>query len=710
MVLGVIAAGLLLTWLAARQVIETGQRGAQRALEARANLITYALRDRLLTYEAVLHAGVGFFQASENVTADEWRTFVDQLQLAQSYPGLQGLGFTRRARLASPTATEGEDRDHTAIVLLEPLDARNRRAIGFDMMSEPTRRRAMERARDSGGVVLSGAVVLVQEITREKQAGFLMYAPLYASKAPPLTLEERRRSLIGFIYCPFRAQDFLNTVVEDLPSDVKLELIDAQAERSPRLLFRNVVAPYPPHVPIVERTMEVLGHKWSLRVIPQPEFYETVRATPASWVWTAGAATTAVLAILVWSLARSREHLSARLVAEQRSGQRERYSFSVLENSLDAYIAIDADDRIVEWNRQAVSIFGWSEDEARGMRLIDTIVPERLRGEHLAALHSFGSRPPAIVGRRVEMPACKRDGAEITVELSIVATSRDNQPVFVASLRDVTELRRQQRQIATLNATLEQRVQERTRELAIANRELHVANTQLEAFAQNVSHDLRAPLRAIEGYTRIVADEQAAKLSVEARSHLESVSRNARKMQRLIDDMMKLAFLGRQQVDKRMINLWTLVLGVLGDLPKREETVIQAKPDELAEVFADPNLLEHALRNLLANAIKFTSRAARPTIAIGSEIRHGERVFYIRDNGVGFDPQRASKLFEVFHRLHGDKEFEGTGVGLTIVKSVIDRHGGRIWVESAVGKGATFYFTLGERESSPDAAAAANEF
>ena len=164
-VLGVIAIGLAFTWLAAHQARLANERSGERALAARANLIEFALRDRLLTYEAVLHAGVGLFEASQGVTPEEFQTFVDQLQLAQSYPGLQGLGYARRTHAAAGGPGSAEDRDRTSIEFLEPLDARNRRAIGYDMMGETVRRRAMERARDSGQVVLSGAVVLVQELS-----------------------------------------------------------------------------------------------------------------------------------------------------------------------------------------------------------------------------------------------------------------------------------------------------------------------------------------------------------------------------------------------------------------------------------------------------------------------------------------------------------------------------------------------------------------
>lgn len=682
----VLLIGAAYTWFAWRDAVRDDAATLSRALSARADQIETSLKDRIFAYEALLYAGVGLFDASEHVSAQEWRAFALRVRAATLYPGMQGLGFARR------TGTDAADRDRTAIVYLEPLNARNRAAIGFDMMSEPTRREAMERARDSGRASLSGKVTLVQEITAAKQAGFLLYMPVYRHGAEPGTPQERREALIGFVYCPFRSADFLNAVIGSLASDVYFELMDAGGEGS-EMLFASAADASTAGELTHSRALHLMGRSWQLRVRPLPAFTRAHRSSDAARIVAIGAAGTLLLAGLAWALALSRRRLALQLSAEQLASQRERYSAELLANSLDAYVAIDAADRIIEWNRQAEVLFGWSVRDVHGRRLIDTIVPERFHAAHLKAVRTFDVRTEhPLIGRRIEMPALRRDGSEITVELSILSTTRGGEPLYAASMRDITELKRHEAEIMALNASLEQRVAQRTAELADANRELHLANEQLESFAQNVSHDLRAPLRSIEGFVRMAMDDGAGSAHMSAA--LAEAARHVRKMQQIIEDLLRLAFIGRQPVQKRIIDIRSMVDAAVADLntqTPRAEVVIAP---EVHEAYADPALLEHALRNLISNALKFSRKAAQPQVEIGLACLHGEAVYYVRDNGVGFRKDQTSELFRAFHRLHDTGQFEGAGVGLTIVKSVIEKHGGRVWAESQPGAGATFFFTL----------------
>ena len=696
----VLVVGAAMTWFAWRDALADERAATQRALNARATQIVTALKDRMLAYEALLYAGVGLFESSEDVSSEEWRAFALNLRAASLYPGLQGFGFARRVE--SSAVGDPSERDHTSIVYLEPRTERNLAAVGFDMMSEPVRRRAMERARDHGQAALSGKVTLMQEITADKQAGFLLYLPVYESGARPRAVAERRRALIGYVYCPFRANDLLTAALGRLSENLHLEVFDAPEEGVPDLLFASA-APAEAQLPAdsrafqLTRTLEVMGRTWLLRIQPLPALLEARRNADAPRILLIGASGTLLLAGLVWALGRSRYRLARQLHAERLASQRERHAAEILDNSLDGYIAIDGDDRVVEWNRQAEGMFGWTQEEMRGARLVDTIIPERHRQAHLAAVRSFAVRGVhALVGRRIEMPALRRDRQEITVELSILATTRGEEPLYVASLRDVTELKRHEAEILALNASLEHRVAQRTEQLADANRDLRLANEQLEAFARNVSHDLRSPLRTIEGFARVAMEESGTAPAAALEARLSSVVRYARKMQQIIDDLLKLAFIGRQPVQKRPVNLRSLVLGMLADLTAHSKVAIIVS-DELGEALADPGLLEHALRNLLSNAVKFSRAVREPRVEIGVAIQHGERVYFVRDNGVGFRKEQADELFRAFHRLHRDDGFEGAGVGLTIVKSVIEKHGGRVWADAESGAGATFYFTLPER-------------
>jgi light-regulated signal transduction histidine kinase (bacteriophytochrome) len=224
---------------------------------------------------------------------------------------------------------------------------------------------------------------------------------------------------------------------------------------------------------------------------------------------------------------------------------------------------------------------------------------------------------------------------------------------------------------------------------------LESANKELESFSYSVSHDLRAPLRAISGFTEIVLSDEAQKLDEEGKEHLLRVQNACWRMGQLIDDLLNLARVSRGEIVRQNVDLGDLAKSILDDLQKANPgRHIKVSVAADLNVNADPKLMQIALENLLSNAWKFTSRQEDATIEIGTKIQEDQQVYYIRDNGAGFDMNYASKLFGAFQRLHSNDDYPGTGIGLATVQRIISRHGGRIWAESAVGKGATFLFTL----------------
>jgi signal transduction histidine kinase len=252
----------------------------------------------------------------------------------------------------------------------------------------------------------------------------------------------------------------------------------------------------------------------------------------------------------------------------------------------------------------------------------------------------------------------------------------------------LTQIQERDAALRKMNEELEQRVQARTAELRAANREL-------EAFTYSVSHDLRAPLRAMTGFSRILLEDYALQLPDEAQSYLRIIDNSAQQMGRLIDDLLAFSRLGRLELTKQPIALADLVRQVLEDLhAEHAGRQVEITLGNLPICRAEPTLLKQVFVNLLGNALKYSRQRDVAHIEVGCQENDGTCIYFVKDNGVGFDMQYANKLFGIFQRLHRAEDYEGTGVGLAIVQRIVHRHGGRVWAEAVVDQGATFYFTL----------------
>jgi signal transduction histidine kinase len=285
---------------------------------------------------------------------------------------------------------------------------------------------------------------------------------------------------------------------------------------------------------------------------------------------------------------------------------------------------------------------------------------------------------------------------------SPVLGANDEVKYIVHRVEDVTEFVRQQprKEDDTLQARMQQmeaEIFQSSQKVQEINRQLEAANKELEAFSYSVSHDLRAPLRGIDGFAQALLEDYGNQVPDEARRYLGIIRECAQQMGTLIDDLLAFSRLGRTPLEKRHVDTESLVRSVLDELaPQREGRVIEVRVGPLPPCTADPALLRQVWLNLLSNAFKYTRKREAAEIEVGCESARGLDAFFVRDNGAGFDMRYADKLFGVFQRLHRAEDYEGTGVGLALVQRILHRHGGHVWAEAAVDCGATFHFTLQE--------------
>jgi PAS domain S-box-containing protein len=362
---------------------------------------------------------------------------------------------------------------------------------------------------------------------------------------------------------------------------------------------------------------------------------------------------------------------------------------AIVTSSDDAIISKNLDGIITSWNHGAEKLFGYPAPEVIGRPLLILVPPDRADEEPRILAHvAHGESLDHFETVRV-----KKDGTRIDIAAT-VSPIRDahGKVVGISKIaRDITERIRVKAEIQKLNLELERRVIERTAQLETANKEL-------EAFSYSVSHDLRAPLRAVNGFAGIVLEQFGPQIPAEAARYLERIRSGGQRMGQLIDDLLEFSRLGRQSMNRHAVDSAKLVQAVLDEsAPQREGRPIEIHVRNLPECQGDSALLKQVWTNLISNAIKYTRGREPAVIDIGCDVKDDEEVYFVRDNGAGFEMTYAHKLFGVFQRLHREDQFEGTGVGLAIVQRIVHRHGGRVWAEAELGKGAAFYFTLKEK-------------
>jgi PAS domain S-box-containing protein len=718
----VLVASLMVVALYARTAREREGVIADTENVAAAERLATALQERLLRYELAIRGGAALFASVARPTERQWQAYVDGLSPQTQFPGVMGLGYAPYLNSDGLKILQLERREGGAglfalrptgmrefygpILYLEPGTVANREAVGFDMFSESRRQAAMAAARDSGQVRLTAPVELLQLLGQAQSTGLLLYAPIYAGGVTPTTLAARRTAMSGWVYAPFSVDAYVAGVTGGTQGAFALRIVDVS--QGHHLVYQDARFTDAVDEDIWRYSVErqVYGRTWRV------DFEELARTGGGRMgdlqaTLLAGVLVSLLLFAVVVSLAHTQtraERIAARM---SESWRRSELRFrSAMEYSVAGIALLDRESRIVEANPALEALFDAAPGSLVGTPLAPRFLHSDMRWdrERDRVVAEYGAY-------RTTRRLLRADGdiRQLLLVFSPVPGDTDSGAAWLVQAEDITDRLRAEDQVRAMNRLLEARVAQRTRELTQANREL-------EAFAYSVSHDLRAPLRSVEGFARVLGERHAASLDEDGQGYLARIRSAARRMDALIDALLKMSRISREELRFVELDMSRIAGEIVAELRQAEpEREVQVWIEAGLRAAGDAPLVRNLLQNLIGNAWKFTrdTPAARiefggleidsETGAGGDDDDHRLCGFFVRDNGAGFDPDYAGKLFRPFQRLHEADRFAGNGIGLATVKRIVERHGGSIAGEGRPGLGATFRFTLPVAESTEEA-------
>lgn len=702
-------------WSSAQRSAETQ---LHEAFDYRTRDMGYSIGRRLLVYEQVLRGTRGFLRGSVDLSRAEFAEYYQVLRLDQSFPGLEALAIATVLRPGTVAAHEarvradgfpdyrvypaGEGEPQTAISHIEPFDARNLRAFGYDMYSEPVRRAAMTAARDSGQAALSGKVVLVQEGGVSHDAGFLMYLPVYRSGLDVETVEQRRAALAGWVYAPFRMNDLMRGVGGIAAPQLDVEIYDGDHMTPGALLYRSPGAGRveAPRFSTATR-MVMAGRIWTVRMASSASLESTLDHDRPQMVAATGVMLGFLVSLVVWLLAGSRRRalqLARAMTLELREshdriaadGRRTRV---ILETAYDGFVAIDRHGRITDWNAQAARIFGLDAAQAIGSPA-ELLLPEERRAAFRSAFDAFarGGAGP-VAGQPTETEVRHASGRRVPVELAVALLPQRDGAGATVFVRDITP----RREAEARELQRQQRLDEARQALARAQK--------LEAVGKltgGVAHDFNNILHIISANVQLMLRAEGPPSRKRLHNVLDAVERGSKLAGQL------LAFARRQPLHPSVVDVAQLL--------ERSDSLLQravgddivlersAAPD-LWPTLVDPNQLEHVLLNLVINARdamegsgRIALRLANVTIPAGASQLEGEPapgdyvVITVADSGHGMPPEVMEHAFEPFFTTK--PEGKGTGLGLSMAHGFVRQSGGQIRLESTLGAGTTVTISL----------------
>ncbi|QSX35558.1 CHASE domain-containing protein [Shewanella avicenniae] len=671
----------MLGWYTANNYIDS--RGRER-FQFQSLQLRDAIVERMRTYELMLRGGIGLFMSSEFVSRQEWHDYVSNARLEQYYPGIQGMGYSVILNADELPAHEAQihaegfpdyhvhplepQRDiYHSIIYLEPFDWRNQRAFGFDMYSEPVRRKAIDRAFATQQAAISGKITLVQETARDVQAGFLMYLPLYQADDSGQPLSKPR----GVVYAAFRMNNLIENVLRDQYANLELSIFDGEETTPAQLMYSNGVAENSRYRTVIP--LNLMGHVWSLSLSTNAKFVSNAETWQRLLVPVFGAFFLVILFYFLYRNALARHH--EQRFAKQMLANEARFRL-VIEASPSALVMINNKGIMILVNARAEQLFKYSRDEMLGQS-VSMLLPQHLHqqhGQHIA--HYFKSPDAKMMSQRPDLKGVCSDGSLVDVEVGLTPIMFSDGQAVLATINDVSERKRAERERSRYTSELER------------------INSELDSFAYIASHDLKSPLRGIEQLSDWLAEDLADNTSETVKKYLGLIQNRVQRMVSLLDGLLAFSRIGRIDAELVPVNTVQLVSDVF--------SLVNTKADfqlvfdtEMPQFTTAKVPLDLIFRNLINNAIKHHDMPAG-TIHVGALLLQGYWQFYVKDDGPGIPERFHQKVFEIFQTLKPRDEVEGSGMGLSLVRKSVESFGGMIWIESE-GRGCCFYFTWPEK-------------
>jgi PAS domain S-box-containing protein len=703
------------------QISVVTERSAREAFSSTAQRIGARIQERMRIYEQGLHSSRALIAASDEVNRKEWAEFVAHMELGSNYPGIQGVGFARfmdstgNGELEAATRSQGYPefrvwpaadaaRQQTVIVYIEPLDQLNRRAFGYDMLSEARRRDAILRACDSGRTALSAKVTLVQESNSDPQVGFLMYVPVYKKGMPLESVGQRRAAFQGVVFAPFRINDLMRAIVGTGYADVSLETFDGIGTDAERAMFAHGVASarekqaYPNPL---SSTLPVAlqQYDWSLRVTSRAAFESAIDRQKSHIVLVAGTLISLLFFGVTRALAARRDHAAELALDMQAALAKSERQFESMINAASSFsiIATDAQGLIQVFSNGAEAMLGYRAAEMVGQTSILLLHQEAelapqahalapAAGRELAGLAVLLERAASAQREQCEWTYVARDGSAIPVALVVT-------PMFEAGGAVGGYL------WIAHNVSRQRELQDTLRQ---AKDEAEAASLAKSHFVANMSHEIRTPMNAVLGVSHLLGN---TRLSAEQRKYVDMIASSGHALMAILNDVLDFSKIeaGRMELSSVTFALSDMVDSLASIMTvnagdKELELAICVAADVPQALVGDALRVQQVLTNLVSNAIKFTLQG-EVTLRILVAERKGAALqvhFVVGDSGIGMSAEQQDKLFSPFTQADASttRRFGGTGLGLTISRSLAELMHGQISVVSVPGAGSQFTLAL----------------